>query len=112
MERVQKGCVGSTSSMLIAGVYNYPVSFPIPVDSPPTLHAEFGSVIYRLKATVVRVGALTSNLVEETEVTMIATPQEDDLEETENVIVERQWEEQMRYQIALHGKAFPIGGIM
>lgn len=59
-----------------------------------------------------RVGALTSNLVEETEVTMIATPQEDDLEETENVIVERQWEEQMRYQIALHGKAFPIGGIM
>ena len=43
---------------------------------------------------------------------MIATPQEDDLEETENVIVERQWEEQMRYQIALSGKAFPIGGHM
>ena len=43
---------------------------------------------------------------------MIATPQEDDLEETENVTVERQWEEQMRYQIVLHGKAFPIGGVM
>jgi hypothetical protein len=94
------------------GVYNYPISFPIPVDSPPTVHAEFGSVVYRLKATVVRVGALTSNLVEDVEVTMIATPQEDDLEESENVIVERQWEEQMRYQIALHGKAFPIGGTM
>ncbi|GMK53679.1 hypothetical protein CspeluHIS016_0102650 [Cutaneotrichosporon spelunceum] len=92
------------------GVYNYPISFTIPPDAPPTVHAEYGSVKYRLKATVVRVGALTSNWVEELEVTMIAGPQEDDLEETENVIVERQWEDQMRYQIALSGKAFPIGG--
>ena len=67
---------------------------------------------YRLKATVVRAGTLMPNLVEEVEVMMIATPQEDDLEETENVLVERQWEEQMRYQIGLSGKAFPIGGIM
>jgi hypothetical protein len=79
-----------------AGTYNYPISFAIPVTTPPTVHAEFGSVTYRLKATVVRVGALTPNLTEEVEVMMIATPQEDDLEETENVIVERQWEEQMR----------------
>ncbi|OXM78992.1 cyclin binding protein [Cryptococcus neoformans Bt63] len=92
------------------GTYNYPISFPIPVNAPPTIHAEFGSVVYRLKATIVRVGALTSNLTEDMEVTMIATPQEDDLEETENVIVERQWEEQMRYQITLGGKAFPIAG--
>lgn len=94
------------------GTYNYPISFPIPVTAPPTVHAEFGSVTYRLKATVVRVGALIPNLVEHTEVIMIATPQEDDLEETENVLVERQWEEQMRYQIVLSGKAFPIGGMM
>jgi hypothetical protein len=94
------------------GTYNYPISFPIPIDAPPTIHAEFGTVIYKLKATVKRVGALTPNLVEEMEVMMIASPQEDDMEETENVIVERQWEEQMRYQISLSGKAFPIGGTM
>ncbi|WVF68589.1 hypothetical protein IAT40_003358 [Kwoniella sp. CBS 6097] len=92
------------------GTYNYPISFPIPVNAPPTIHAEFGSVTYRLKATVIRVGALTPNLSEDMEVTMIATPQEDDMEETENVIVERQWEEQMRYQITLGGKAFPVAG--
>jgi len=97
---------------LMSGTYNYPISFQVPITAPPTIHAEFGSVTYKLKATVVRVGALTPNLVEEIEVTMIATPQEDDLEESENVIVERQWEEQMRYQIALSGKAFPIGGTM
>lgn len=67
---------------------------------------------YRLKASVVRVGALTPNLIEEKEIMMIAGPQEDDMEESENVIVERQWEDQMRYQIALSGKAFPIGGII
>ncbi|WVQ79308.1 hypothetical protein IAT38_001405 [Cryptococcus sp. DSM 104549] len=92
------------------GTYNYPISFPIPINAPPTIHAEFGSVTYRLKASVVRVGALTPNLTEDMEVVMIATPQEDDMEETENVIVERQWEEQMRYQITLGGKAFPIAG--
>jgi hypothetical protein len=43
---------------------------------------------------------------------MVATPQEDDLEETENILVERQWEDQMRYLIALSGKAFTIGGQM
>jgi hypothetical protein len=99
-------------NQLMIGTYNYPISFQVPITAPPTIHAEFGSVTYKLKATVVRVGALTPNLVEEIEVTMIATPQEDDLEESENVIVERQWEEQMRYQIALSGKAFPIGGTM
>ncbi|WRT69571.1 uncharacterized protein IL334_006559 [Kwoniella shivajii] len=71
---------------------------------------EFGSVTYRLKASVVRVGALTPNLTEDMEINMIAQPQEDDMEETENVLVERQWEEQMRYQITLGGKAFPIAG--
>ncbi|CAK9780678.1 hypothetical protein CC85DRAFT_313564 [Cutaneotrichosporon oleaginosum] len=101
---------GHTWKEFRKGVYNYPISFTIPANAPPTVHAEFGSVIYRLKATVVRVGALTPNLVEEKEVLMIAGPQEDDMEETENVIVERQWEDQMRYQIALSGKAFPIGG--
>lgn len=68
--------------------------------------------MYKLKATIVRVGALTPNLVEEMEVVMIASPQEDDTEEMDNVIVERQWEEQMRYRITLGGKAFPIGGTM
>ena len=53
-------------------------------------------MVYRLRATVVRVGALSPNLVEDIEVTMIASPQEDDLEESEHVIVERQWEDQMR----------------
>lgn len=93
-------------------MYNYPISFAIPPNSPPTIHGDFGAVTYRLKATVHRVGTLTPNFSEDLEVAMIATPQEDDMEETENILVERQWEDQMRYLIALSGKAFTIGGQM
>lgn len=67
---------------------------------------------YRLTATVHRQGTLHSNYVQEMEVVMITSPQEDDMEETENILVERQWEDQMRYLIALSGKAFTIGGQM
>ncbi len=50
-----------------------------------------------MRATVHRAGALTPNLVEDMEVFLIASPNEDDLEESENIIVERQWEDQMRF---------------
>ncbi len=93
-----------------AGIYNYPISFSLPASLPPSIHADFGSIVYKLKATVFRHGALTSNLTEEQEVFLIASPSEDDTEESENIVVERQWEEQMRYVIALSGKSFPIGG--
>lgn len=43
---------------------------------------------------------------------MVACPGVDDMDETENIIVERQWEEQLRYLVALSGKSFPIGGQM
>lgn len=87
---------GSAWKEFRKGVYNYPIAFSIPADLPPTIHADFGSVVYRLRATVVRAGALSPNYVDEQEVTLVASPPEDDTEETENVIVERQWEDQMR----------------
>lgn len=94
------------------GTYHYPISFTIPSTTPPTIHADFGHVVYKLKAVVYRSGALTTNLYEEKEVRMVACPGEDDTEESENVIVERQWEDQLRYLVALSGKSFPIGGNM
>ncbi|GAA5890874.1 hypothetical protein JCM5296_003450 [Sporobolomyces johnsonii] len=93
-----------------AGTYTYPISIPVPGTLPPSLTCEFGHVTYSLKATVVRAGALTSNLTATTEVTLVSTPGEDDTEETESIVVERFWETQMKYHVALSGKSFPIGG--
>lgn len=94
----------------VKGTYTYPISFLIPNNTPPTLHCTLGSVQYTLKATVHRAGAFSTRLTARREVTLVAAPGEDDLDESDNILVQRQWEDQMHYVIAVHGKAFPIGG--
>ncbi|KAG8929756.1 hypothetical protein FRC02_005104 [Tulasnella sp. 418] len=94
------------------GTYNWPISFTIPASCPPTLRCDYGSIVYRVQAQVERVGKLMPNLTASTEVTLIACPGEDDIEDTESIVVEREWENQLRYLITLSGKSFPIGGIM
>jgi hypothetical protein len=95
---------------LYAGTYNYPISFAIPANTPPTLRCDFGSIVYRLKAVVHRAGTFVPKLAAQTEVTLVSCPGEDDTEERENIAVERQWDEQLRYYITISGKSFPIGG--
>ncbi|KAG9105365.1 hypothetical protein FRC07_009342, partial [Ceratobasidium sp. 392] len=94
------------------GTYNYPISFAIPSNTLPSLHCDFGSIVYRLKAVVHRTGTFVPKLVAQSEVTLISSPGEDDMEETENIVVERQWDEQLRYFITISGKSFPIGGVV
>ncbi|CAE6351652.1 unnamed protein product [Rhizoctonia solani] len=94
------------------GTYNYPISFAVPTNTPPTLHCDFGSISYRLKAVVHRTGTFVPKLVAHAEVTLISCPGEDDTEERENILVERQWDEQLRYFITISGKSFPIGGVI
>ncbi|KPV73638.1 uncharacterized protein RHOBADRAFT_16871, partial [Rhodotorula graminis WP1] len=93
-----------------AGTYTYPISITVPATLPPSLTCEFGHVGYTLKATVHRAGALTTNLTSSTEVTLVTTPGEEDTEESESIVVERFWETQVKYHVALSGKSFPIGG--
>lgn len=87
-----------------AGTYTYPISITIPASLPPTLNCEFGHVHYTLKATVHRAGALTTNLTSSTEVTLVTTLGEEDTEESESIVVERFWETQVKYNVALSGK--------
>jgi hypothetical protein len=94
------------------GTYTYPISFAIPGDSPPTLDCPYGSVRWRLKANVHRPGTFSQKLTATREVVLIACPGEDDTEDTENIIVERQWDSQLQYLISISGRAFYIGGTM
>lgn len=94
----------------VIGTYTYPISFTIPGDSPPTLDCTHGSVKWRLKASVHRPGAFIQKMTTQREVVLIATPGEDDTEDTENIIVERQWESQLQYLISISGRSFYIGG--
>ncbi|EMD33151.1 hypothetical protein CERSUDRAFT_160706 [Gelatoporia subvermispora B] len=94
------------------GVYTYPISFSIPANSPPSLQCEYGSVIWRLKAYAHRPGTFTTKLSALQEITVVACPSEDDMEETESIIVERQWDTQMQYLITIAGRSFVVGGTL
>ncbi|KAL1938554.1 hypothetical protein VTO73DRAFT_11577 [Trametes versicolor] len=94
------------------GVYTYPISFAIPANSPPTLHVDYGSVQWKLKAVVHRPGAFKAKLQTSHDLTVVTTPCEDETEESESIIVERQWDTQMQYLIAISGRSFPLGGTM
>ncbi|KAJ8457284.1 hypothetical protein ONZ45_g18372 [Pleurotus djamor] len=92
------------------GTYTYPISFQIPGHSPPSLQCSFGAVVWQLKATVHRPGTFTSKLSATREVNVICSPGTEDTEDTENIIVERQWEDQLQYLISISGRSFYIGG--
>lgn len=92
------------------GTYTFPISFAIPAGSPPTLKCPYGSVTWELKASVHRPGAFKSKFTAARNLTVVAYPPEDITEETENIIVERQWTDQLQYMIAISGKSFYIGG--
>ncbi|TFY60898.1 hypothetical protein EVJ58_g4850 [Rhodofomes roseus] len=94
------------------GTYTWPISFAIPAASPPTLHCDLGHVIWKLKAYAHRPGTFTTKMSAAQEITVVACPSEDDLEETDSIIVERQWDTQMQYLITVSGRSFPIGGVM
>ena len=96
-------CVG------LLGIYNWPISFTIPSDTPPTLQCEYGSVSYKLRAHVARPGALRPDFTNTTEIQLVACPRDDDTEDIESIIVEREWDNQLRYLITLSGKSFPMG---
>ena len=64
-----------------AGTYTWPISFAIPATSPPTLHCDFGHVVWKLKAYAHRPGTFTTKMSASQDITVVACPSEDDLEE-------------------------------
>ncbi|KZT72264.1 hypothetical protein DAEQUDRAFT_664375 [Daedalea quercina L-15889] len=94
------------------GTYTWPISFAIPASSPPTLHCDLGHVTWKLKAFAHRPGTFTTKMSASQEITVVTCPSEDDLEETDSIIVERQWDTQMQYLITISGRSFPVGGSM
>ncbi|KZV66431.1 hypothetical protein PENSPDRAFT_654907 [Peniophora sp. CONT] len=91
------------------GTYTFPISFSVPPNMPPTLACFYGTVGWRLKATVHRPGVLTQKMSASKDVTLVAAPSEDDTEDTENIVVERFWDTQMQYMFTISGRMFTIG---
>jgi len=94
------------------GIYTYPIYFQIPADLPPTMLCDYGAVSWRLHAHVHRPGAFRHKYTAEHPVIVVSCPADDDIEETENIIIERHWDHQLQYLIAVSGRSFYIGGTL
>jgi hypothetical protein len=77
---------------------------------PPTMKCDHGSVAWRLKANVHRPGPFTPKLTASRDVILVASLNEDDREDVDNVAIERHWEDQLQYMLTVSGRVFPIGG--
>lgn len=95
-----------------SGTYTYPISFSIPSNAPPSMQCDYGSVSWRLNANVHRPGTFKSRMTATRDVIIISCPTEEDTEDTENIIVERHWEQQLQYLISVSGRSFYVGGTM
>ncbi|KAK0494848.1 hypothetical protein EDD18DRAFT_285973 [Armillaria luteobubalina] len=93
-----------------AGTYTYPISFTIPGNAPPTLQCNYGSISWTISANVHRPGTFKTKLSAQREIVVVSCPTEEDTEDTENIIVERHWDQQLQYLITISGRSFYIGG--
>ena len=108
---VQGGLIPRSHHLInFTGTYTYPISFEIPANAPATLQCPYGSVDWRLYATVHRPGHFTPKLTVTQEVIVISCSREQENEETRNIVIERHWEQQLQYLISISGHNFFVGG--
>ncbi len=77
---------------------------------PPTIHCDYGTVTWRLKANVHRPGIFTPKFSASREINLVASPSEDLREDMDGFSIERIWGDQMQYMLSVSGRMFPIGG--
>lgn len=90
------------------GDYIYNFEQPLAASSPESVDCNFGRVIYHLEATVARMGAFKTNLTARLPVSVVRTPSDTSVEENEPIVIERDWEDQLRYEILVGGKGIVL----
>lgn len=91
------------------GTYDYSFELPIDYHQLETIKLQYGTVKWELHATVDRAGAFKPNLHGMKEVSIVRLPDQMSLETSEPISINRQWEDQLHYDIIVSGKSFPIG---
>lgn len=87
------------------GDYVYNFEHPIPASIPETCSVTYGSVEYNLEVTITRPGTFKSNLNAKLPINIVRTPSDSNLEENESIVVTRDWEDQLRYDIVIGSKS-------
>ncbi|KAG7416544.1 putative arrestin-related trafficking adapter [Fusarium oxysporum f. sp. raphani] len=91
------------------GTYDYFFELPIDHRQLETTKLQYGFVKWELHAAVDRAGIFNPNLHGVKEVSIVRVPDPLSLEMTESMLISRQWQDQLYYDIIISGKGFPIG---
>lgn len=86
------------------GDYIYSFEQPFAASLPETMNLTFGSVRYYMEAFLERSGAFKSNLSARRAVPVIRTPCSDSSEENEPIVINRDWETRLHYEIVISSK--------
>lgn len=94
------------------GDYIYDFEHAIHPSVPETTDVTFGSVNYYLEADIIRIGTFKLNLTARLPVEIVRTPSELNLEENEPIVISRDWEDQLRYDIVVGGKSVVLNSYL
>ena len=86
------------------GDYIYAFEELIPQEYPESVKADFGFVEYFLYANIERSGAFKSNISGREVVKIVRTQAHNSVEESEPIIISRDWENQLYYDIVIASK--------
>lgn len=90
-------------------MYTFPISFEIPSHMPTSLDCDGGSVKWKLVAKVRRPGVFTSKLTATREVHVVSIPAISDVDTTEDVLIEKPWDNQLQYLFHVSRRVLTIG---
>lgn len=86
------------------GDYIYSFEQAMPSSYPETIKADFGFVEYNLFVSIERYGTFKSNIVAKLPVILVRTQSDTSIEETEPIVISRDWESQLHYDIVIASK--------
>lgn len=96
----------------IPGDYIYNFEHPLQSSIPETCSVTFGSVFYYLEVNIVRLGAFKSNICARYPLEVIRTPSFADTEENEPIVITREWEDQLKYDIVIASKCVVLNSYL
>lgn len=86
------------------GDYIYTFELPIHSSLPESMKVSYGSNRYSLEATIERSGKFKSNLYGKRPINIIRAPFQDSVEENQPIIINRDWENRLQYDIVIYSK--------
>lgn len=89
--------------------YVYNIELLVPQRMPETIKANFGSVRWMFHLNIERHGTFRSNWSVSREIRVLRALGMSNLETSEPIVISRDWEDLLHYEIVIAGKAFSIG---